>query len=276
MGLRISTNLSSLSAQRNLTQSQNNTERAMKELASGSKYNGLGGDAAGYAISEHLRGQIQGMKAAKANAENAQSFVQVAEGGLNEQNNILIRMRELSIQSASDTYSDTEREFMQMEVSQLASEFDRIAKTTQFGSTKLLEGNEKKFEFQVGSYKGPENQIDYNLNVNTTASNLGVDSISVADQDSAQDSLEIIDESLNQISQARAEFGAMQSRFDSVINNQSVQVENLEAAHSRLADTDIAQAVSEMTTGQIMQQFQVSLLAQANQQPQYALKLLMG
>lgn len=276
MSLRIGTNVASLATQRSMNISQKNTEKAVRELASGTRFSNIGADAAGFAISEHLKGQIKGIQAAKGNAQNAQSFIQVAEGGLNEQNNILIRMRELAIQSASDTYSDTEREFMQMEFGQLNSELDRIAKTTQFGSTKLLTGTGKNYDFQVGAYGGAENRISYTLNSDTTADALGIGGLTVESQDDAIDSLENIDQALTQIAQSRAQFGAIQSRFDSVINNQGVQIENLQAAHSRLSDTDVAQAVSEMVLGQVQQQFQTALLAQANQQPNYALKLLMG
>lgn len=274
MSLRIGTNVASLATQRQMDLSQKKTEKALKALSSGSRHANQGEDAAGFAISERLRGQIQGLKSAKNNAENANAFVQVAEGGLNEQNNILIRMRELAIQSASDTYSDQEREFIDMEFSQLIQETDRIAKSTQFGSTKLLDGGSKNYEFQVGAYAGSENIVAYDINTDTTSSSLGVDGLSVVDKSGARDSLEVIDEALMQIGEARAQFGAMQSRLDSVSNNHSVQIENLSQAYSKLSDTDVAQAVSDMTQGMVMQQFQTALLAQANIVPQFALKLL--
>lgn len=274
MGLRINTNVASLAAQRALSQSQRSTERAMKQLATGNRFADLSEGSADFAIAEHLKGQTKGMAAAKNNAENAVSFVQVAEGGLNEQNNLLIRMRELSIQSASDTFSDTEREMIEMEFQQLLTEFDRIAKTTSFGSQKLLSGVEKDYEFQVGAYKGEENIIRYKSNANTTASELGISGLSVVSKGDARDSLETIDEALTSIGKARANFGAMQSRFDSVTSYTAVQMENLQAAQARIADTDVAKATSEMAKGIALQQYQLAVLATANQVPGQILKLI--
>ncbi|GIL16772.1 MAG: flagellin [Oligoflexia bacterium] len=274
MGLRINTNVASLAAQRALSQSQKSTERSMKQLATGNRFADLSEGSADFAIAEHLKGQTKGMAAAKNNAENAVSFVQVAEGGLNEQNNLLIRMRELAIQSASDTFSDTEREMIEMEFQQLLTEFDRIAKTTSFGSQKLLSGVEKDYEFQVGAYKGEENIIRYQSNANTTASELGLDGMTVIEKTDARDSLETIDIALTSLGRARANFGAMQSRFDSVTSYTAVQMENLQAAQARIADTDVAKATSEMAKGIALQQYQLAVLATANQVPGQILKLI--
>lgn len=266
--------MASLAAQRALSQSQKSTERSMKQLATGNRFADLSEGSADFAIAEHLKGQTKGMAAAKNNAENAVSFVQVAEGGLNEQNNLLIRMRELAIQSASDTFSDTEREMIEMEFQQLLTEFDRIAKTTSFGSQKLLSGVEKDYEFQVGAYKGEENIIRYQSNANTTASELGLDGMTVIEKTDARDSLETIDIALTSLGRARANFGAMQSRFDSVTSYTAVQMENLQAAQARIADTDVAKATSEMAKGIALQQYQLAVLATANQVPGQILKLI--
>lgn len=274
MGLRINTNLASIAAQHQLGKSQRKNEGTMRALASGNRFDNPGESSAQYAIGEHLRGQISGMRSAKMNAENAYSFIQVAEGGLNEQNNILIRLRELAVQSASDTFSNTEREFIEQESSQLIAEFNRIAETTSFGSNKLLNGDEKEYEFQVGSYGGEENRITYKADTDTRASSLNVDSINMDDRNDARDALETIDEALQKVAGARSRFGAIQSRLDSVLNNQNVQIENLEAARSRVADTDVAQAVSEMYKQQALQQYQISILAQANQFPSNILRLI--
>jgi flagellin len=274
VGLRINTNLASIAAQRQLVQSQRKVESKIKQLASGSRFSDPTVGAGDFAIAERLRGQINGTRSAQMNADNAISFVQIAEGGLNEQNNILIRMRELSVQGASDTFDDKEREMLDMEFQQLRSEVDRIAQTTQFGSHKLLSGDSKSFEFQVGAYKGEENVIKYESNTNTTASGLGVSSLSVDDRNEALDSLESIDEALTALAEARSNFGAIQSRLQSVVSNAAVQHENLQAAHSRIADTDFAEATSEMFKQQVLQQFQVAVLAQANQFPLNVLKLL--
>ena len=274
MGLRINTNLASIAAQRQLVQSQRKVESNMKQLASGSRFSDPTVGAGDFAIAERLRGQIKGTRAAQMNADNAISFVQIAEGGLNEQNNILIRMRELSVQGASDTFDDKERAMLNMEFQQLRSEVDRIAQTTQFGSHKLLSGDSKSFEFQVGAYKGDENVIKYESNTNTSASGLGVSGLSVDDRSDALDSLESIDEALTTLAEARSNFGAIQSRLESVVANAAVQHENLQAAHSRIADTDFADATSEMFKQQALQQYQVAVLAQANQFPMNVLKLL--
>lgn len=274
MGLRIHTNMASLAAQRNIVLVQRETESAMKQLASGNRFADITVGSGDYAIAEHLRGQVRGMKAAKLNAETAGSFAAVAEGGLNEQNNILIRMRELAIQSASDTLSDVERGMLNVEFTQLSEEIDRIAKSTSFGSQKLLMGDSKEYEFHVGANSGEDNIIKYKSDTNTSRSSLGVDGLTVDDKSSARDALESIDEALTSIGKARANFGALISRLDSVTNYQALQIENLSDAHSKLADTDIADAYSRMVKGQALQQYQMAVLAQANQWPGNVLRLL--
>lgn len=274
MGLRIHTNVASLAAQRQIGLSQRKSEGSMKALASGNRFDNPGESAADSSIAEHLRGQIAGMKSARMNAENAYSFIQIAEGGLNEQNNILIRMRELSVQAASDTYSDQEREFLNTEFSQLQEEVDRIALATQFGSNKVLAGENKEYEFQVGAYKGSENIITFKSDADTRASSLGVDSESVSSKSDARGALETIDDALTKIAMARSNFGAVQSRLDSTINHAGIQIENLEAARSRLADTDIAEATSTMYRAQAIQQYQIAVLNEANRFPSSVIKLV--
>jgi flagellin len=246
----------------------------MKSLASGNRFDDPNASPADYAIAERLNSQTRGLQAAQKNAENAQSFIEVAQGGLNEQNNLLIRMRELAVQAASDTYSDDDRDLMQNEFLQLQQELTRIADTTKFGSTKLLSGDNKKYEFQVGADKGSENVITYNNQTDTRAGALGVDGDEVSDKSDARSSLEDIDDALFKVAQARSSFGAVQSRLDSTINNTAVQVENLQAAHSRIADTDVAQAVSDVAKNQAMQQYQIAVLQQANQFPGSILRLI--
>lgn len=274
MGLRISTNLASLAAQRQISSSQRESEGAMRALASGNRFDNPNENSADFAIAERLRGQIAGTRAGKANAENAQAFIQVAEGGLNEQNNLLIRMRELAVQSASDTFSNEERNLLQMEFEQLQQEVDRIAETTQFGSTKLLAGQTKEYEFQVGAYGNKENIITYRSDTNTRASQLGVDGLSVDSKSGARDSLEMIDEALGIIAQARAGFGAIGSRLNSTIDNGAVQVENLERARSQVADTDVAKAASDMYRHQALQQYQIAVLNEANRAPGNVIRLI--
>ncbi len=275
MGFRISTNLPSLAAQRYMGDTQRENVKAISELSTGSRFAGSSSNAAEFAISEHLHGQIKGLSAARMNAEQATSFVQVAEGGLNEQNNILIRLRELAIQAASDTFSDEERGFLQQEYGELLKEYDRIAKTTQYGSQKLLNNEDSKdYEFHVGPYKGDENIIRFTLDTNTSASATEIEDTSVADQDDAEDSLENIDSAITKLAQVRSHFGATASRLEYAKNNIDAQVQNLSEARSHIADTDVADAVTRFTTSQIRQSFQASVLAQANQSATNALKLL--
>lgn len=274
MGLRINTNVAAIAAQRALSSSQKATQAALKVLGTGDRFADPKESSADMAISSHLKGQIKGLEAGQRNAEFADSFVQVAQGSLNEQNNILIRMRELAIQASSDTFSETEREFSDLEFQALSSEFDRIAKTARFGTNKLLDGTEREYEFQVGAYKGEENVVTYSSDTNTTASALNIDSLSVQEKSDALDSLETIDSALSDISRARARFGAVQSRLNSVINNASVQVENLSEAHSKMADADVAKAVADLAKQQALQAYQMMALRSANETPVMALKLV--
>lgn len=274
MSVRVNTNIASVSARRSLASSQRKLETAMSQLSSGSRFADPSSGAADFAISEQLRGQIRGQKAAKMNAGNANSFMQIAEGSLAEQTNILIRMRELAVQSASDTFSDKEREMLDLEFQQLGQELDRIAKTTKFGSTSLLAGESSNLEFQIGPNGGADDVIKFNSNANTTASALEIDGAAVGDKGDARDSLTSIDTALNSLASSRAKFGAVMSRLDSVVNNAEVMSENLEAARSRIADTDVAETASEVFKQQAMTQYQLSILAQANQAPQSVLRLI--
>lgn len=274
MGLRINTNLASNAVQRHISKTGREMLGSLKQLASGDRFADLSENAGDYAIAEQLRAQIASQRAAKQNAENAVSFASIAEGGLSEQNNIMIRLREIAIQSSSDTIDTREREMLDMEFQQLNSELDRIAKSTSFSSQRLLAGDEKEYEFHIGAYGGEEDRIRYTSNTNTTASSLGTEGLSVQDKGEARDSLEVIDEGLERLAMARAGFGAIQSRLSSVVNNSDVQVENLEAARSRIADVDLAKTVSEVTRNRVLQQYQASVLAQANAAPEQVLRLI--
>ena len=274
MPFRIRSGNASISAQRHLGKSQREVENSLKRLASGSRTVNAGDDAAGFAISESLRGQVRGLKQASLNAENALAFIQTAEGGLNEQNNILIRLRELGVQSASDTVGDQEREFIDKEFQQLIAEFDRIAQSTRFGNKQLLTGTGEEFEFQIGASNGKENMINFRLDANTTASQVGIEGLQITDQDDARDVLADIDEALLNIADARSTFGAAQSRFQYTIDNLTVQTENLETARSIISDVDVAAEVSNLVKNQILQDIGVSVLTQANGDSQRALRLL--
>jgi len=274
MGLRINTNVASIAAQKTLGASQERENHALQAIASGSRIVRAGDDAAGLAISENLRGQIAGIRVAKRNSENALSLMQVAEGGLNEQTNILIRLRELAIQSASDNVSDTERGFLDQEYQNLTQEFDRIARTTKFGNKNLLDGNGGEFVFHVGPNAGSENQIHYSLDADSTASKLNVDGLSIRDRDDSESNLEHLDKALVGISAIRANFGAIQSRLQATSSNLDTQYENLAASKSRLSDADVAYETGEVTQASVLQQAGIGVLAQANQAPMRAAKLL--
>lgn len=274
MGLRISTNISSINAQRQLSRQQHRAEHALSALSSGSRIVNAGDDAAGLSISENIKGQLRGSKIARMNAENAVSLVQVSEGGLNEINNILIRLRELGVQAASDTIGDVEREFLNQEAIQLKEEADRIARTTRFGNRTLLDGVGDTLEFHVGPFGGEENVIKYQITADATGGKLGYDAIDISDKDDARLALEQVDEALVEIGRMRADFGAVQSRLSTTASNLDIQYENLSAANSRLRDADVAFEASELASAQILQNAAVGVLANANTLPQQALKLL--
>lgn len=274
MGLRIQTNMASVSAQRVLGVQQKRAEHAAEALASGSRIVNAADDPAGLSISENLRGQIRGISQARNTAYNAVSAIQVSEGGLNEINNILIRLRELGVQAASDTVGDRERQFLNEEVKQITQEADRIAKTTRFGDRVLLDGSGGDMQFHVGPFSGDENVIKYSLSSNATASELGIGGLSAESKDDARDMLGTVDDAMQKIGALRANFGAIQSRLNSTVSNLDIQHENLTAARSRINDTDVAKETAEMTSANILQSAAVSVLAQANQFPSVALKLI--
>ena len=274
MGLRITTNTASINAQRQLGTQQKRNSHALAALSSGSRIVNAADDAAGLAISENIKGQTRGIAMARNNAFNAISLVQVSEGGLGEINNILIRMRELGVQAASDNIGDTEREFLNTEVQQLRQESERIAQTTRFGSKKLLDGNGEEFQFHVGPYGDDDNIIRYSITADATTGNLGVDGVSIADKDSARDTLTQVDEALIKLGKMRADFGAVQSRLTATVANLDTQYENLSAANSRIRDADVAFESAELASSNVLQQAAVSVLSQANQQPAAALRLI--
>lgn len=274
MSLRINTNVPSIRAQHQMGRTQRELESALSELATGSKFSAPNADNASHAIAEGLRAQKAGLEAANRNAEDAISFVQIADGSLNEQSNLLIRQRELAVQASSDTLSDKEREYLNKEFSQLTEEIDRIAKATTYGSTQILVGKTQNYEFQVGGNGKAESRIKFSNDADTTASNLGVDGLEVTDKSSARDALEGIDTALQQISSVRAQFGSVQSRLQYATSFIGTHLEAITESHSRLADVDVAEAVSKARKAQILQQYQAAALAQANQLPDVAVRLV--
>jgi flagellin len=279
MGLRINTNVPSLVAQRNLRNTRGSLDKNLERLSSGSRNNHAGDDAAGLAISESLRAQIRGIGQAERNAQDGISLVQVAEGAMSEVSNMLIRMRELGVQAASDTVGPTERRFLDVEFQQLMEEIDRIAQSTEYNRVPLLNGSASTFEIQVGTRNNPAidrvKLFDGNAaDINVTA--LGINLATVADKASAQNSLAAIDSAIASVTATRAEFGAMQNRLQSVINNLMISKENLSSANSRIRDMDMAEETTELTKNQILMQSGVAVLGQANTTTKTALNLLGG
>lgn len=276
MGLRINTNTASLNAQRTLWGTKLGLDKSLERLSSGYRINRAGDDAAGLAISESLRAQIKGLKQASRNAQDGISLVQVAEGSMNEISTILIRLRELAVQAASDTIGPVERQFLNVEYDQLVSEIDRVADGTEFNGTQLLAGVGSILDFQVGTRNNPEiDRISFDASkADANSAALGVNLTSVSDKASAQNSLTAIDNAIVSVSAMRADFGAIQNRLQSTVSNIQVNIENMSAANSRIRDVDVAEETSELTKNNILLQAGSSVLAQANQSSNVALQLL--
>ncbi len=276
MGIRINTNIPSLSAQRSLGVNTRNLNDNLRKLSSGERITKSGDDAAGLAISENLKAQIRGMRQAKRNAGDAISMLQTAEGGLNEISNIIIRLRELAVQAASDTVGTQERSFSDIEFQNLKEEIDRIAKSSDFNGIKLLDGSGGRLEFQVGIKNDPvlDRLIYDGTGSDATLQTLNLALETVSSKEGAQTTLKKLDDALVHINGVRANFGALQNRLQSTTTNLEISDENLSAANSRIRDVDVAAETADMTKNNILLQAGVSVLAQANQAPNTALKLL--
>lgn len=276
MGLRIGTNVTALNAQKALWGSKQSMDRAMARLSSGSRINKASDDAAGLAISENMRAQMRGLKQANRNAQDGISMIQTAEGALSEVSNMLIRLRELGVQAASDTVGDRERALVNVEYSQLLNEIDRITGSAEFNGTPLLTGTGGSLDFQIGVKNSQDfDRITFDAakaDAGTMA--LGLNLTNVLDKFSAQGSLENVDKAINKVNQLRADFGAIQNRLNSTVENLQTSLENLSAANSRIRDADIADETTELSKQNILLNAGTSILAQANQQPQLALSLL--
>jgi len=291
MGMRIRTNVSSLVAQRFMERNNNDMQASMERLSSGYRINKSSDDAAGLAISENLRGQVRGLNVAKRNANDAISLVQVAEGSMNEMSNILIRMRELTIQSATDTLGEQERSFLNKEYVSLVDEMDRIAKSTEFNGRKIfdLENDLSEYVIQVGT-KGSEpaanvDTITVDLKgLRFNSETIGFHKESEIGAKTAGDTgptreeisgkLGTIDTALNRLATERATLGATQNRLNSALSNLGISIEAQETARSRIKDVDFASETAALTQARIMTQSNAAVLAQANQPPEMALGLL--
>lgn len=276
MGFRINTNVASISAQRALKVSTREGESTMSKLASGSRITKAADDAAGLAISEKLKSYMRSSAQANRNANDGISMIQVAEGSFNEISGVLTRLRELAIQSASDTVGADERRFSNMEYQNLIQEVQRISEVTEFNGRKLLDGSGDKYEFQIGIMNNEfQDRISYDAQkTNGTISALGIEGMAVLTKEDAQGSLGRIDQAILKVSENRAELGALQNRLVSTSTNLESMEENLSAANSRIRDLDFAQGAAANAKNQILSAAGTSVLAQANASGQNALKLI--
>ena len=279
----INHNMSSLYANRTLGVSNDQMMGNIEKLSSGQRINKAGDDASGLAVSEKMRSQIRGLNQANRNIQNGVSFIQATEGYLQETTDILQRIRELAVQSANGIYSDEDRMQIQVEVSQLVAEVDRIASQAQFNGMNMLTGSfaqnsDRIMQFQIGA------NVDQNERVyigTMTAQSLGLkgaqgseEGVSINTPDTANMAIATVDEALKNVSKQRADLGAYQNRFEMAANGINVAAENLQAAESRIRDTDMASEMVEYTKNQILTQSGTAMLAQANSQSQNVLALL--
>lgn len=271
----VNTNMNALTAHNAMTKNTALAGNSMEKISSGLRITKAGDDAAGLAISEKMRSQIRGLDQANRNVQDGISLIQTAEGGMEEIGNILQRMRELTVQGANDTNSDTERTNIQTELDQLTEEIDRIATSTKFNGQGLLDGT-ADFNIQVGAN---EHLTDGDQQLNITIADmqsaaLGVDAISVADAATATAALTTLDDAITSVSTARAQLGAQQNRLEYTSNNLTTSSENLTAAESRIRDVDVAKEMVNLSKLNILSQASQSMISQANQQPQNVLQLL--
>jgi flagellin len=281
MGLRIKTNVESLVAQRGLSNSNGDLSSSFEKLSTGLRINRSADDAAGLAISENLRAKVRGLNQAKRNANDGVSLVQVAESGLSEMGNILVRMRELTLQAGSDTVGEREKSYIQKEFDQLSQEIDRISDTTEFNGLQLLRPNDKPegIKVQVG-YNGTESD-QLTLRFGDSAEGIGAETLGVkdtnlisSDRETVAQNLENIDRGLETIASSRAVLGSLQSRLNAAISNISQGTETMSAASSRIRDVDFAEETARMTQNRILSQAGLAVLSQANMRPEMALSLL--
>jgi len=276
MGLRIATNIASQTVQKNLKEVSNSGNAELERLSSGKRITKAADDAAGLAISTNLEAQTKGLRQATRNANDGISLVQTAEGGLNETTNILVRLRELTIQAASDTVGEQERGFLDKEYQQLTKEIDRIAQSTTFNGTNLLNGEGKgSMDFQVGAFAGEQNKITFDSSESDSSSaNIGVESTSISEKDSALDAIANVDGAIEKVSGMRANLGSIQSRLQSTVKNLETQTINQDSARSVIQDVDVAEASARLASNQVVKNAAVSTLSQANGIPNSALRLI--
>ena len=284
MPVRIFNNIASLNAQRILGTNNDRLATSVERISSGIRINRGADDAAGLAISEALRSDIRGLRQAVRNANDGISLINVAEGALNEQSSILIRLRELASQAATGTVGSTERATIQLEFSSLRNEIDRIAATTQFNGQGLVDGSlssstasASQVLIQVGIDSGSNSRINLNTEIAldaVTSTSLGIDTLSVTAAAEALTTLDTINTAISTVTQGRGKVGAVQNRLTRSVGNLSVSIENLQAAESSIRDADIAEEIATLTRNQILVQSSTAMVGQANLIPQSILQLL--
>ncbi len=276
MGLRIATNIASQSVQKNLKEVSNAGNSELEKLSSGKRITKASDDAAGLAIATNLEAQTKGLRQATRNANDGISLVQTAEGGLSETSNILVRLRELTIQSASDTVGENERGFLDKEYQQLSKEVDRISESTTFNGAQLLNGKGKgSMDFQVGAFAGEQNKITYDSGeTDSSASSIGIGGSGIANKDDALSAIQNVDKAIEKVSGQRANLGSIQSRLGSTVKNLETQTINQDSARSVIQDVDVAEASAALASNNVVKNAAVSTLAQANQIPNSALRLI--
>jgi flagellin len=266
----INHNIPASNSYRNLTGVNTEINKSLEKLSSGLRINRAGDDAAGLAISEKMRAQIKGLDMASKNSQDAISLIQTAEGALGETHSILQRMRELSVQSASDTNTSEDRAQLQQEITQLINEVDRIGDTTQFNGMNLLTGS-GSFVFHVGANQSQTISLAIS---SMKASSLGISSLSVSTQTASNTSIGTVDTAIDNVSSLRSKLGAIQNRLEHTVNNLMTSSENLQAAESRIRDVDMAKEMVNYSKSTIIAQAGTSMLAQANAKPSLVLELL--
>ncbi|MBC7539864.1 MAG: flagellin FliC [Bacteriovorax sp.] len=276
MGLRIATNIASQSVQKNLKEVSNAGNSQLEKLSSGKRITKASDDAAGLAIATNLEAQTKGLRQATRNANDGISLVQTAEGGLNETSNILVRLRELTVQAASDTVGEQERGFLDKEYKQLTKEVDRISESTTFNGSQLLNGKGKgQMDFQVGAFAGEQNKITFDAGAtDSSASSIGISGTGIAEKSDALDAISNVDAAISKVSGQRADLGSIQSRLGSTVKNLETQTINQDSARSVIQDVDVAEASASLASNNVVKNAAVSTLAQANQIPMSALRLI--
>jgi flagellin len=277
MGMRIQTNMSALQAQRNLRNTQSAEDQTLSHVASGSRITRAGEDAAGYSVSSSLNAHIRSTQAALRNTQDGISLVQVAEGAMQSMGDILSRLRELGIQAASDTIGDTERRMIDREAQNAKAEIDRIVNTVEYNGLKILngQGNAAQFDVQVGIHSGEGHLlgVDYRK-LNFTTEHTGLSRVDFSTKESSRANLSTIDNAIETMSSYRATLGAVQSRFSTIAEGLGTSQLNLSSANSRIKDADVASETTDLARNRLMREAGTAVLAQANTQPEQALRLL--